>query len=684
MGCASSKKAVSVTPALDSSGILRVQRGSVVVLENSLRQEERKVEEPSESEKASLKRIGSVSLRLGNLHKYIEGELVAAGWPAWLTAVAGEAISGWVPLKADNFEKLDKIGQGTYSTVFRARDLETGKIVALKKVRFDNFEPESVRFMAREIQILRRLDHPNVMKLEGLVTSRISCSIYLVFGYMEHDLAGLSSSPDIKFTEAQVKCLMEQLLSGLEHCHSRGIIHRDIKGANLLLNDEGVLKIADFGLANFLQPENKQPLTSRVVTLWYRPPELLLGSYDYGVSVDLWSVGCVFAELFLKKAILQGRTEVEQLHKIFKLCGSPSDEYWNKSKLPHSTIFKPHHPYESHLQETFKILPQCAYNLLEVFLSVEPQKRGTAASALASEYFRTKPVACEPSSLPKCPPTKEIDAKIREGARRRNILKVDGKARAPDVRRRRLRVHHEREQSSGLNTFANHHEAVPQMTNHGTDRSGENIVFPIVKGDDRLLVDLQLIPALKHPDQDPNSTHISQKDIPFSVPMDVNPSTGFAWAKKQQEDSPYDKSRCKSSSKSNLFGVEEPLFSAVRARASSDLENGRIAEEEVDRLKRSEHYKMVKKAMLRSWAQLQHPDSFDSSSAFHSQDFLKGDDVQSKNSILVYEDGGERVEFSGPLLSKSQKVDELLQKHERQIRQAVRRSWFLGGRKQVK
>ncbi|XP_062026237.1 probable serine/threonine-protein kinase At1g09600 [Rosa rugosa] len=348
------------------------------------------------------------------------GAQVVAGWPSWLTAVAGEAISGWVPRKADSFEKLDKIGQGTYSSVYRARDLESNKIVALKKVRFANMDPESVRFMSREILILRRLDHPNIMKLEGLITSRVSGSLYLVFEYMEHDLAGIASRPGIKFTEAQIKCYMQQLLRGLEHCHSHGILHRDIKGSNLLIDNYGNLKIADFGLATFYRPRQKQPLTSRVVTLWYRPPELLLGSTDYGVSVDLWSSGCILAELFHGKPIMPGRTEVEQLHKIFKLCGSPSEEYWKRSKLPHATIFKPTQPYKRCVAETFKDFPRSAMALLEVLLAVEPDRRGTASSALQSEFFTSMPLPCDPSTLPKYPPSKEFDAKLRdEEARRR-------------------------------------------------------------------------------------------------------------------------------------------------------------------------------------------------------------------------------------------------------------------------
>ncbi|KAH9619709.1 hypothetical protein KSS87_007106 [Heliosperma pusillum] len=299
--------------------------------------------------------------RLSNPPKNIHGEQVAAGWPSWLSAVAGEAINGWVPRRADTFEKIDKIGQGTYSNVYKAKDSLSGKIVALKKVRFDNLEPESVKFMAREILIIRRLNHPNVVKLEGLVTSRMSCSLYLVFEYMEHDLAGLAASPDIKFTEPQVKCYMHQLISGLEHCHNRGVLHRDIKGSNLLLDNGGILKIADFGLATFFDPNKKHPMTSRVVTLWYRAPELLLGATDYGVGIDLWSAGCILAELLAGRPIMPGRTE----------------------------------------------------------------------------FFNTEPLACDPSTLPTYPPSKEMDAKRRDDEARR--LRAANKQQSDGAKKTRTR-----------------------------------------------------------------------------------------------------------------------------------------------------------------------------------------------------------------------------------------------------
>ncbi|KAL6996884.1 hypothetical protein U1Q18_007011 [Sarracenia purpurea var. burkii] len=358
------------------------------------------------------------------------------GWPSWLCDVAGDAIKDWPPRRANTFEKIDKIGQGTYSNVYKARDLITGKIVALKKVRLDNVEPETMKFVAREILILKRLDHPNVIKLQGLVTSRISSSIYLVFEYMEHDLSGLAAVQGVKFTEPQIKCYMKQLLSGLEHCHNNGVLHRDMKGSNLLIDNEGILKIADFGLGCFYDPKRNQPMTSRVVTLWYRPPELLLGATYYDFGVDLWSVGCILAELLAGKPIMPGRTEVEQLHKIFKLCGSPSEEYWNKSRLPNANLFKPQQPYKRCISETFNNFPSSSLSLIETLLTIDPHERGSASAALHSEFFITEPYACEPSCLPKYPPSKEIDVKLRDEEARRHNRGLGGNDNVVDNNRR--------------------------------------------------------------------------------------------------------------------------------------------------------------------------------------------------------------------------------------------------------
>ncbi|KAM5586017.1 putative serine/threonine-protein kinase [Rosa sericea] len=587
---------------------------------------------------------------MGSIPKAAEGEQVAAGWPSWLAGVAGEAIKGWIPRRADSFEKLDKIGQGTYSNVYRARDLDQKKIVALKKVRFDNSEPESVRFMAREILILRRLDHQNVIKLEGLVTSRMSCSLYLVFEYMEHDLAGLALHPGLKFTEAQVKCYMQQLLCGLDHCHSRGVLHRDIKGSNLLIDNSGMLKIADFGLASIFDPHQNQPLTSRVVTLWYRPPELLLGATYYGTAVDLWSTGCILAELYAGKPIMPGRTEVEQLHKIFKLCGSPSEDYWRKSKLPHATIFKPQQPYRRCVTETFKDFPVPALALMDTLLSIDPADRGSASSALKSEFFTTKPLPCDPSSLPKYPPSKEFDVKVRdEEARRQGAA---GKGQRPDPERRGTRDS----------------RAIP-----APDANAE-LVMSMQKRQDQSNSKSRSEKFNPHPEEvasgfpidPPRPSHAveagieshghNHKRASHSGPL----SHRAAWAKstKNPDDVP------KISNGADLSGMS----GLVAARRSMLTE---------ERRKRSNSSQMdIPKAIGRF------PGSFKeaSDSLPHDQKPVVGsnkkDDVRSnKDPIIVgYGSKGHKIHYSGPLLVPSGNMDQMLKDHDLQVQEAVRRA----------
>jgi cyclin-dependent kinase 12/13 len=205
-----------------------------------------------------------------------------------------------------------------------AKEIKTGEIVALKKIRMDN-EREGFPITAiREIKILKKLHHENVIQLKEIVTSpgrdrddqgkpdnnKYKGGIYMVFEYMDHDLTGLADRPGLRFTVPQIKCYMKQLLTGLHYCHVNQVLHRDIKGSNLLIDNEGNLKLADFGLARSYSHDHTGNLTNRVITLWYRPPELLLGATKYGPAIDMWSVGCIFAELLHAKPILPGKNEV--------------------------------------------------------------------------------------------------------------------------------------------------------------------------------------------------------------------------------------------------------------------------------------------------------------------------------------------------------------------------------------
>ncbi|KAF8411919.1 hypothetical protein HHK36_004477 [Tetracentron sinense] len=604
--------------------------------------------------------------RISSMPNGVEGEQVAAGWPSWLTAVAGEAIKGWLPRRADSFEKLDKIGQGTYSNVYKARDLETGKIVAMKKVRFVNMDPESVRFMAREIYILRRLDHPNVMKLDGLVTSRMSCSLYLVFEYMEHDLAGLAATPSIKFTQPQIKCYMQQLLHGLEHCHSRGVLHRDIKGSNLLIDNNGNLKIGDFGLATFFHPDQKQPLTSRVVTLWYRPPELLLGATEYGVAVDLWSSGCILAELLAGKPIMPGRTEVEQLHKIFKLCGSPSEEYWRKSRLPHATIFKPQHPYRRCVAETFKDFPSSALALMDVLLAIEPADRDSAASALKSEFFTTKPLPCDPSSLPKYPPSKEFDAKLRdEEARRKRAEAVKG--RGPESVRRGSR-----ESKAVAAPDANEELQVSLQKRQGQSKPKSNSEKYNPQEDG----------GSGFPMEPPRGT--TQNGFSHSGSL-IHPSAyGSSRNKKVKEDetlvgsgrafgSSRDVSELRTQRSHMPQGVADfsNLSGSVAAQSSSGFHNNR------EKIVHSHWPEQQKKT---NHNQLDHAEPTEKHELSHylldrpTSSHRKGERVSGKEPTMGYTPKKNRIHYSGPLMPPGGNIEEMLKEHERQIQQAVRKA----------
>ncbi|KAF0915945.1 hypothetical protein E2562_000582 [Oryza meyeriana var. granulata] len=474
--------------------------------------------------------------------------------------------------------------------------------------------------MAREILILRRLDHPNIIKLEGLVTSRMSCSLYLVFEYMEHDLAGLASFPGVKFTESQVKCYMQQLLCGLEHCHSRHILHRDIKGSNLLIDNRGILKIADFGLASFFDPEQRHPLTSRVVTLWYRPPELLLGATNYGVAVDLWSTGCILAELYAGKPIMPGRTEVEQLHKIFKLCGSPSEDYWRKSKLPHATIFKPQHPYARRVSETFKDFPPPAVALVDVLLSIYPADRGTASSALQSEFFATKPYACNPSSLPRYPPSKEFDAKRREEEARSRQGITGGKQHKYDPER----------------------------------RTRESRAVPAPDANAELVSSLQKRQTQVNTKSRSEMFNPSKEDSASGFPIEPPRPTHAVESSK-------DSQRVHSTRTFHSGPLVNQNNSSKAGRSEIDNGNGTA----VTQAEAFPHERRLSESINERF----------SSSGKYDQVFQQKDERSSRvDGAIGYGSKGNKIHHSGPLICPSGNVDQMLKENDRQIQEVFRRT----------
>lgn len=313
-----------------------------------------------------------------------------------------------------DYELDDKLGEGTFGEVHKARRKATGELVALKRILMHN-EKDGVPITAiREIKILKELHHKNIVPLSDIAVQKGNrsrkerTSIYMVFPYMDHDLAGLLENPSVKLSVPQIKTYMKQLLEGTSYLHHNKILHRDMKAANLLINNEGILQIADFGLARGLEEDGKE-YTNCVVTRWYRPPELFLGERRYTTAIDMWGVGCVFGEMLKSRPILQGSTDLDQLQKIFRLCGSPTSETmpdWENLPQANTVTFG---PYQRRVKDEFSAYGPQACSLLDQLLVLDKNKRLTADAALDHDYFWTAPLPADPADLPKYEASHEYD-----------------------------------------------------------------------------------------------------------------------------------------------------------------------------------------------------------------------------------------------------------------------------------
>ncbi|KAK3158388.1 hypothetical protein QOZ80_2AG0136530 [Eleusine coracana subsp. coracana] len=299
----------------------------------------------------------------------------------------------------DEFERLNTINEGTYGVVFRVRDKKADEVVALKKIKIDKKRELEEGFpltSLREINILLSLHHPSIVDVKEVVVGGHDNDTFMVMEYMEHDLKGVMEAMEQPYHQSEVKCLMLQLLEGVKYLHDNWVLHRDLKTSNLLLNN-------------------------RVVTLFYRAPELLLGAKEYSTAIDMWSLGCIMAELLTKKPLFSGKTEIAQLNEMFRMLGTPNDEIWpDYSKLPGARAQFVKQP-RNRLREKFPAvsftggltLSESGFDLLNRLLAFDPEKRISADAALNHEWFREVPLPKTKDFMPTLPALNEQDRRFK-------------------------------------------------------------------------------------------------------------------------------------------------------------------------------------------------------------------------------------------------------------------------------
>ncbi|KAH8834760.1 kinase-like domain-containing protein [Flagelloscypha sp. PMI_526] len=288
-----------------------------------------------------------------------------------------------------NYVQLEKLGEGTYATVYKGRNRTNNEIVALKEIHLDA-EEGTPSTAIREISLMKELKHVNILRLHDVIHTE--SKLVLIFEYCEQDLKKYMDqngdrgalSPEI------VKSFMYQLLKGTAVCHENQVLHRDLKPQNLLINRKGELKLGDFGLARaFGVPVNT--FSNEVVTLWYRAPDVLLGSRTYSTPIDVWSCGCIFAEMISGVPLFRGKDNQDQLIRIMRIIGTPTDAQFQSMFRDSPEIQLKQYPYYPKMpfQSVVPTASPQALDLLERLLKFDPKERITAAEALSHPYFTT-------------------------------------------------------------------------------------------------------------------------------------------------------------------------------------------------------------------------------------------------------------------------------------------------------
>ncbi|XP_073953067.1 cyclin-dependent kinase 2-like [Choristoneura fumiferana] len=303
----------------------------------------------------------------------------------------------------ENFSKVEKIGEGTYGVVYKAKDRITGNDIALKKIKLDN-EPEGVPSTAlREISVLRALRHAGVVRLLDVVGAAggEGRSLYLVFECMAMDLKRLMELSGGALRPALARSYARQLAAALGYCHAARVLHRDLKPQNLLVDREGRIKLADFGLARAIALPVRA-YTHEVVTLWYRAPEILLGAKFYSTAVDVWSFGCIYAEMMSGRTLFPGDSEIDQLFRVFRALGTPGGALWARARrLPDFRAAFPRWPP----RPPRALLPDAspaAGDLLDKLLRLDPAERLSARAAALHPALRDARLT--PPDLPPAAP----------------------------------------------------------------------------------------------------------------------------------------------------------------------------------------------------------------------------------------------------------------------------------------